>query len=227
MKTAITKCALNGSSMKITIAIMGHPKRINQINALEQQLVFMPFWNVNCIIDTKNSEWHTGKRALQVGVGQGDWHVVIQDDAILTPNFYENLENAILALSQKALISLYVGTSRPLPDRVKTAVSNAPDGTFLQAVQLFWGVGIAIPSDHIEPVLDFVEDIELQYDNKIGEFYCQNGLPVYYTMPSLVDHDDDLGTLIDGHGKHINSERRVAHRLATGLVSWTNKSFYI
>lgn len=210
--------------MKITIAIMGHPNRINQINALEQQLVFMPFYNVDVVLDTKNIEWHTGRRALEKGIGQGDWHVVIQDDAILTPDFYQNIEQMIYALKQKTLISLYTGTSRPLGRRVKAAVEKSKDGEFLRAYQLFWGVGIVIPTDHIEPMLEFVEDIELQYDNKIGEFYCRNGLPVYYCIPSLVDHDDDLGSLL-GHGQ--SPEPRVAHRLATGLVNWTNKERFI
>jgi hypothetical protein len=212
--------------MNISITIMGHPKRDASIQKLLIAIVNMQrFCDVSVTLDTENSEWHTGRRALLAGVGKGQWHVVIQDDAILTPDFYENIERAIAAIGDKTLISLYTGTSRPLGERVSAAVAKAKDGEFLRHHQLFWGVGIAIPSDHIEPMLEFVEDIELQYDNKIGEFYCQNGLPVYYTIPSLVDHDDDLGSLLEGHG--IAPEPRVAHRLATGLVHWTKRHYYI
>lgn len=213
--------------MNISVAIMGHPKRINQVNELEAQLVFMPFVSVDVVLDEINEEWHTGKQALECGIGLSDWHVVIQDDAILTPDFYTNLVNAIETLDQKTLISLYTGTARPLAGRVTGAVNKAPEGSFLQLHQLLWGVGIAIPTDHIKPMLDFVEDVQLEYDNKIGEFYCRQGIPVYYTVPSLVDHNDELGTLIDGHGKHVNDEPRVAHRLATGVVAWTNKKTLI
>lgn len=210
--------------MKISIAIMGHTSRDANIQQLLVQVVHMPFCDVSVTLDTENIEWHTGKRALQAGIGKGNWHVVIQDDAILTPNFYENIEGIIKALDQKTLVSLYTGTSRPLGKRVKAAVNKANDGDMLRHHQLFWGVGILVPTDHIAPMLDFVEDIELQYDNKIGEFYCQNGLPVYYCIPSLVDHDDDIDSLL-GHGQ--SPDPRVAHRLATGLVTWTNKSIYI
>jgi len=213
--------------MNISVTIMAHPRRSEAANSLALVLGQYPFSDMSITWDERNEEWHTGRRALLAGVGKGSWHVVIQDDALLTPNFYENIENAIKGLPTKTLFSLYTGTARPIPKRVEKAVSKAKNGEWLRHHQLFWGVGIVIPTKHIEPMLEFVEDIDLQYDNKIGEFYCQNGLPVYYCMPSLVDHDDDLGTLLDGHGTHINNDPRVAHRLATGLVTWTNKSHYV
>lgn len=213
--------------MNITVAVMAHPKRRLQAEYLGTILKYYPFMDVSIVYDEIGEEWHTGKRALLRGANRGDWHVVIQDDAILTPNFYENIEGAINSLDTKTLISLYTGTARPLPDRVSAAVEKAADGNMLESHQLFWGVGIALPADHIMPMLDYVEKIELQYDNKIGEFYRQNALPVYYTMPSLVDHDDDLGTLLEGHGHHISPEPRKAHRLAAGLVSWNKKRIYI
>lgn len=213
--------------MKISITIMAHPKRRKQAEALLVQLSQYPF--IQCYItwDEVGVEWHTGKRALQQGIGKADWHVVIQDDALLTPDFYANIEGAIKALPVKTLFSLYTGTARPLQRRVSDAVAKCRDGEWLQSHQLYWGVGIVIPSDHIAPMLEFVEPIELQYDNKVGEFYCQNGLPVYYCIPSLVNHDDDLGTLIAGHGTDVSPEPRVAHRLATGPVNWTSKTHYI
>lgn len=215
--------------MIITATVMAHPKREKQARELQRQLLAYPFYTTSITWDEINEEWHTGKRALQAGLlaGGGDWHVVIQDDAILTPDFYQNIEQMIYSLKQKTLISLYTGTARPLANRVAGAVRKTADGGFLRHHQLFWGVGIVIPTDHIMPMLDFVEDIDLQYDNKIGEFYCRNGLPVYYCIPSLVDHDDDIDSLLPGHGRDINFEPRVAHRVAKGLVSWTNKENYI
>lgn len=213
--------------MQISIAIMAHPARKPQAEFLFAQLRRYPFAGAQIVYDEDRIEWNTGKRALLAGLKHGDWHVVIQDDAILTPDFYENIENAIKALKQKTLISLYTGTARPMAKRVKDAVAKAKDGEWLTNKQLLWGVGIVIPTSQIEPMLEFVEDVDLQYDNKIGEFYCRNSLPVYYTVPSLVDHNDNLGSLIDGHGKAVNDDPRVAHRLATGLITWTNKERFI
>lgn len=203
---------------------MAHPKRKAQAESLYRQLDNTGFSDLHIIWDEVNEEWHTGKRAVQGGSILGsDYHVVIQDDAILTPHFFENIESAIRALPKKSLISLYTGKPRPLGERVSAAIEKAEYGDFLETFQLFWGVGFIIPSDHIDPMLEFVKDVELPYDNRIGEFYCQNGLPVYYTYPSLVDHDDDTSSLL-GHG--VDAVRK-AYETATGPIKWTGKTHFI
>jgi len=88
-----------------------------------------------------------------------------------------------------------------------------------------WGVGIVLPTAHIEHLIEFVDDRDEPYDTRIGIFYQRNRLPIYYTMPSLVDHDDDLGTVIPGHGTVPGA--RVAHRLATGPVRWNKHTISI
>lgn len=214
--------------MNITACIMAHPKRKEAAEALADRLKQYPFKNVNISFagaddSSHEAEWDNGRRALEHGIGQGEWHVVIQDDAILCPNFYDNLVGAINAVPTKSLISLYTGTSRPMAKRIKVAVDKAQYANWLQFWMLLWGVGIVIPSDHIAPMLEFVDEpkyAQSQYDNRIGYFYNRNRLPVYYTMPSLVDHDDEVPSLLGGHGKDINKHPRVAHRLAQGPVVW-------
>lgn len=203
--------------MEISVAIMAHPRRKKQAQALLDQLSQYTFCDISIIWDKTNTEWDTGERALRYGIRKGDWHIVVQDDAILSPDFYNNVVGAIKAVPMKTLISLYTGTARPFGARVKAAVDKAYYATWLRHYMLFWGVGILIPSDHIEPMLEFVSDRHELYDTRIGIFYQRNMLPVYYTMPSLVDHDDDLGSLLD-HGSA--PEPRVAHKLATGPVQW-------
>lgn len=207
--------------MRITVAIMAHPSRMREANALALQLGQYPFSDTAIIWDEQNEEWDTGKRAMQWGANKGDWHLVLQDDAIISEQFFTNLVGAIDAAPVKSIISLYTGKVRPLVDRVAEAVAKAPDGSFLTHYMMMWGVGIVLPSDHIEPMLDFVDDpkfAEDKYDIKLGRFYFANRLPIYYTMPSLVDHNDDIGSLI---GNDYQKLPRVAHRLAAGRVSWT------
>lgn len=211
--------------MNITVSVMAHPKRKLQAEYLASILKMYPFMDVSISYDgidagSHQEEWDNGKRALLKGVNRGDWHVVIQDDAILTPFFYENVLGAAQNVPTRSLISLYTGTSRPLGKRVKTAVDKVKDETWLQYMLLMWGVGIMLPSSHIEPLIEFVDDREEPYDTRIGIFYQRNRLPVYYTAPSLVDHDDDLDSLLD-HGKAEGG--RVAHTLATEPIKW-NKS---
>lgn len=203
--------------MDISVTIMAHPNRKAQAEALLDQLRQYPFCDISITWDELNNEWHTGERALRAGINKGEWHIVVQDDAILSPCFYDNVIGAIKHVPIKTLISLYVGTARPFGDRVKKAVDKAYYATWLRHMLLLWGVGIIIPSDHIEPMLEFIAGRDELYDTRIGIFYQRNRLPVYYTMPSLVDHDDHIGSLLD-HGQ--GPEPRIAHRLANGLISW-------
>lgn len=210
--------------MNITVAVMAHPKRRERAEALALQLKQYPFMDVSISYDgvdagSHQEEWDNGCRALMAGAQRGDWHVVIQDDAILTPNFYENVLGAAVNAPTKSLISLYTGKPRPMGKRVETAVNKVNDETWLTYILLMWGVGIMLPTGHIEHLIEFVADRTEPYDTRIGIFYQRNMLPVYYTMPSLVDHDDDMDSLLD-HGKAGGA--RVAHRLATGLIKWNN-----
>jgi hypothetical protein len=139
--------------MKISITIMAHPKRRKQAEKLLVQLAGTGFIMRYITWDQQNNEWETGSRALSAGIGSGsDYHVVIQDDAILAPNFYANVSAALNAVPQKSLVSLYTGTGRPLPDRVAGAVAKAGNGEWLKFQTLLWGVGIAVPTDHISAI---------------------------------------------------------------------------
>lgn len=200
---------------------MAHPDRAKNAKALERQLSAMPFTDVYTIYDDSNSEWDTGSRAHRWGIGKADYHLVIQDDAVLTPGFYDNLERAIAAAPARSLISLYTGRVRPLPTRISAAVGKAEGISWLRFHMLLWGVAIVIPTDHIEHMLDFVADRnDLLYDIRVGTFYSANMLPILYTMPSLVDHNDDIGSLLSHGG---TQEPRVAHKLAAGPLEWNKR----
>ncbi len=210
--------------MNISVSVMAHHKRSVAAKALYKKLINYPFSDVFLIWDELNNEWHTGKRSLEVGMVLGsDWHIVIQDDAVLTPYFYDNIERIIATVPTKTIVSLYTGKVKPLADRVFQAVDKAEEGSWLNFYMLLWGVGILIPSDHIEPMLDFISGDrynDTPYDTRIGIFYQRNRLPIYYCVPSLVDHNDHLGSLL-AHGGTVAP--RIAHRLATGPIAWNNQ----
>lgn len=210
------------AGLKLSVSIMAHPKRKLEANKLYKELMQYQFSDVYIVWDRLNNEWDTGRRALEGGKVLGsDWHLVIQDDAILTPCFYENLLGVIEAMPIKSIVSLYTGRVRPLPERVEKAVARAPEGSFITHYMMMWGVAVLLQSKHIGDLLDFIDNPKFaqdKYDIKLGRFYLANALPIYYSMPSLVDHNDSIGSLI---GNGYAKAPRVAHRLATGPVSWT------
>lgn len=210
--------------MKITLSIMAHPKRMQQACDLYAKLLTQGFEVVNITWDRKNDEWDTGSRALNFGAITGaDWHVVLQDDAILPDNFYTHLVGALEKAPDRTLISLYTGTVRPYKDRVIEAVRKARHlhASWIKHYMLLWGVGIVLPTVHIEPLLEFVEGFkDEKYDIRVGLFYQRNRLPVFYTAPSLVDHNDSLGSLI---ANDYAPEPRRAHFLIAGGGDWNDR----
>lgn len=210
--------------MTISITIMAHPKRRQQANLLLAKLTAYPFKQCYITWDQQNSEWHTGERAMRSGAAAGaDWHVVLQDDAIIPDDFYTHLENALECVPVRTLISLYTGTVRPLGKRVTGAVkkANRNRASWIKHYMLLWGVGLAIPTFHIEPMLEFIADRKEAYDIRIGMFYHANILPVFYTNPSLVDHNDGLGSLLN----HDETPKpRVAHNFISGKQKWNDQA---
>ncbi len=205
--------------MNISLSIMAHPSRKLQAEALYKKLKKFDFSKVSVTWDQINNEWDTGKRALLDNAGS-EWHVVLQDDAIICDDFYSEVVNAINNVPETSLISLYTGTVRPFRTRVQNAVKKATGVAWLRSYSLYWGVGIVIPTFHVEPMLEFVEGMIEPYDYRIGMFYRANILPVFYTNPSLVNHDDTIGSLV---GNGYAPEPRVAHNFASGPITWNRK----
>lgn len=198
--------------MKISVSVMAHPSRKDRADALLMELSKYPFSEVFIIWDEINEEWHTGRRAIMGGVfAMSDWHIVLQDDAIIGENFYSNVLAALKNVPMKSLVSFYVGQVRPIQGRVKLAFNNAliRNKSWLSFSGLMWGVGIAIPTEDISPMLKHVEKSREAYDRRIGSYYDYKHQPVYYTAISLVDHDDELGSII-GNGGTLKP--RVAHQ---------------
>jgi hypothetical protein len=208
---------------------MAHPKRKEQFMILYEKLRKMPFTSVHLSVSTEENtnkplinEWKTGKSALLHHDPNADWHVVLQDDAIISDTFYPNLENALS--SRKSLVSLYLGKTRPHQDKILKYVNfcRYRQANWLVANDLFWGVGIAIPQELIGRVIEVAETVKVNYDHRIGYYFHLHQLPVYYTYPSLVDHADN-GSLIPGHDERADGERKAHSFVGDKIISFDNK----
>lgn len=209
------------SQINVSIAVMAHPKRSSYAESLYNELTRQKFYSVSLIYDDGPGEWETGKRSL-LSHTDSDWHVVIQDDAIISRSFYQNVKNAILHAPQPTLLSFYTGTVRPKVDETKIAIKKAIDNraSWIRSKDLYWGVCIALPTEQIDRVLESAKNKTCLYDRRVGWHYAKHSLPVYYSVPSLVDHDYAIGSLL---GHDPKSPRR-AHWYQPGLVNkWNMK----
>lgn len=208
--------------MNVSIRIMAHADRAEQAILLYKQLENMPFYDCRIEWDNSNNEWHTGKAAWMCQKGS-DFALVIQDDAIISDEFFTNVSRAIKAVPHETCISFYLGTTRPYNNAITKAFDKASDtgASWLSGLSLHHGVCVALPTNTIEGVIKYAESKHnLQYDHRIGSYFQKHKLPVYYTMPSLCDHDDDLPSITN----HKVSSPRVARMYQPEFVSmWNDK----
>lgn len=203
---------------------MCHPSRVLEAEKLYRKLKKMPWVSVAFVSDRGTGEWETGKSAILERYNMSDYHLVIQDDAIIGESFYQNALAALEAVPTKSLVSFYLGRVRPNRQTVEVAFERAmtADKSFLIAKTLLWGVCIAIPTEDISNMLQFSKMYpKLLYDNRIGQYYLVHKRPVYYTKISLVDHNDDLPSIA---GSKKSKAPRVAHQfVGDDLISFNSE----
>lgn len=142
--------------------------------------------------DVDNNEWRTGERAWRAVRPDADYGLVLQDDAILIPDFRQHLAVVAATLPERTACSLYAGTGRPRAEQVRRAVTEADrtGASWLDCDGLLWGVAIMLPTEHITPLLDWAQASPLPYDQRISAWYRTRGERVRHCWPSLVDHAD-------------------------------------
>lgn len=149
-----------------------------------------------------------------------DWCVVLEDDALPITSFSAVLPDVLDLCPGDGIVSLYTGTGRPpqFMSVVESAcfIAQATNRAWLRSRKLLWGVAVAIPTQYVPHMLDFVRDDLRPYDYRLGRWAQGSRLPVWYTYPSMVDHSDGP-TLINHQDGQARTERRIAHSLGIPL----------
>lgn len=142
-------------------------------------------------------------RALK-SVESGTHAVILEDDAILCPDFMEHVERLIRERPDH-LLGLYVGRSHP--KRVQPLLAELVEDSGwlddpLLTAALRWGVGYVMPTRDIPAVLELAAQGDqhawMNTDRRIGAWHASQGL-LSYPLPSPVDHDDSLPSMTSGN----------------------------
>lgn len=202
------------------VAVVAHTKRINMATDLASRVSADEIF----FDDGFKGEWKNHELAWKSALDSGKTHaVILQDDAVPIDDFRAH---ALRAAQERPhnLISLYTGTHRPREEEVKEAVriADAMESSWLVADTLMWGVGVIVPVDLIEEILDTIKWSKLPYDQRVGLWAELKQKEVCYTWPSLIDHADEPTVI---KGRSARQGTRVAHR--TGVPEWNNCLVYI
>lgn len=161
-------------------------------------------------------------RAWQAtGTADGDWALVLEDDAQPVPNFLEQAERA-LAMSPTPIVSFYLGRGKPRTWQHRLAQgigqADAISAHWITAPQLLHAVAVAMQADLREDWLQWAPTSKLPIDERISAWARINGHRIAYTIPSLIEHADGP-TLIEHRDRQPRTVARIAWRTGT-RESW-------
>jgi hypothetical protein len=203
--------------VKVGVAVMADPRRAWMVKDLIAALGEEPVvvWDAG-----DRCEPCTGLRVLAAHRQRPDathW-VIVQDDAIVCRDFAAGVERLLECVPAGHPLGLYFGAGPPrskesshLYHRAKAAGHRwiAMPGSPM------WGVGLALPTDQIDPLLDFVDATQRRrqvrsyppYDGMVRMFYTAHRIEQWFSIPSLVDHRGDHPSLLMAR----EGDGRVAH----------------
>lgn len=205
--------------MKISVSVMAHPDRAHLVDELLDSLDV----RAKVAFDTGGKPsrdperiWQNAKKAWGMHDGDADWHVVLQDDAIVAKNLMQCLPSALGRVPDMGMVSLYVGDGRPMSSlwgRLADA-ARACEASWIVGPRSMWGVGLAIPVRLIGGMVEYCSRLRgIPDDMRIGRWGRRAGVETWFTWPSLVDHPQG-GSLV-GHGGG-----RVARSFAFDAHDW-------
>jgi len=171
--------------MKLSVSIQAHPKRREWAEDLARQL--------NCPIawDIKGRTWDTRKRAIALADPDSDYHLVIQDDAILCEGLMEKATAFIERMEQeypeeKHAFQLYHGHESGVSGDLHP--SDFERG-YARRKLLTWGVAICVPTEWLEAIVKWGNALAVhQDDTKIRKWLEFKKYKTIYPLPCLVDH---------------------------------------
>lgn len=181
--------------MKLSFSIMAHPDRDERVKDV---LAGLPDVDAPVSWDREgpasgNADrvWRNARAAWQMAEPDSDWHVLLQDDAVLCPDFAAGFSEALRHVPGPAVVSPYLGKGRLVPGRWAGLAEKADErgATWIRTQKLMWGVCIAIPTLLIPDMIRHADTrANVPDDMRVAGWAEKSGTDVWYTWPSLIDH---------------------------------------
>ena len=191
--------------MKLSIAIMMHPKRLEYLPYLESKLGKCPV-----SLDQGIGLLANCRTAWLMYDPTADYHVVIQDDCIVCDDFY-NRACAYLEKAQGLPVSFFYSQSKFY---AKFSKERQETGAIIKKA-IYGGLAICLPTKLIPAMIEFYEKQKIPFDDhRIGLFCMDRKLNIYNPFPCLIDHRQNHMSLFTG----MKSEAKAAEYIDRDIV---------
>lgn len=159
--------------------------------------------------------WRCYRHAIETTPPDADYRVVVQDDALVCAGFAAAATAAIAARPNR-LVTFYVGgNAKLLAARVTHAAARGHAWVNLPHFSWFPAVAVAWPRRLLDELPAWVDrqpwpKTFRSDDEIIGRFLRNVGEIPLATVPSLVDHPDDVPSLIGTKARGGTDRGRIA-----------------
>jgi hypothetical protein len=210
--------------MRISASVMAHPNRVEHVRELMESLdrpVPIHWDDEGPPSGSGDRVWRTARGAWSLSDPAADYHVLLQDDAIVSADFLAGIEQMLDHVPAGAVVSPYLGTGRMAAPRWDVLCRTATDrgASFIRSGQVLWGVCLAVPVADLPAMLDWCDRrAGVPDDMRVAGWAKREGREVWYPWPSLADHRTSVSLT-----KHRALDR-VARRHHTGSaldLSWS------
>jgi hypothetical protein len=141
-------------------------------------------------------------RAMAKGT-PAEWVIVLEDDAVPVSRFRHYAEK-MLDVAPAPLVSFYLGTGYPAQFQYRFQQAVKEDVRWIMHGWMRHAVAYAVSLDLVPSLTEHMTTLirdRWAADDAISAYAIQQGLPVAYTNPSLVDHED--GPPVIGQRTHL------------------------
>jgi hypothetical protein len=180
--------------MKVSSSVMGHSDRAEFVTELLNRLDRpTPVYLDPAGPPSGNGDrvWSVAREAWSLFDPAADYHVLIQDDAIVCDDLLAGIEKALEHIPAGSVLSPYLGTGRMSPARWDhlERMADAAGAAWVRAERLMWGVCLALPTADIPAMIEWADRRGgVPDDMRVAGWAKRNDREVWYTWPSLVDH---------------------------------------
>jgi hypothetical protein len=175
------------ANVVLSVAIMTHPDRQEQLQNLIDQIGDQTEYTI--ITDTDGlGIWGNAMRAWRAYTPEATHHMVLQDDVILSRNFF--------SIAKKLISRVFSGDSVSFCDNLRSEMNLAEKENYHWAVttKVRHGQCLVQPVGQIEDFIHFCEwFVRPDYDHDDGRlemFLKKHRRAIWHSVPSLVEHDD-------------------------------------
>lgn len=198
---------------RISVAVQHHPARAELVDELLEQLPGATLATDPDPLGMRNP-WRGYRNALETTPADATHRLIVQDDVRVCPGFLDAARAAVAAKPDRILSFFVAGNPYEHSQAVFAACARGSSWAELDNQRWCPAVCVCWPAAHVPAILAFVDaqgwpDAFRADDEIIGRYCRHAGVLPLASVPSLVDHPDDVPSLLGNKAMYGQDPGRV------------------